>query len=107
MPPLVESEFSAIRCGEHASQLCVHEGEIQEIKMRVFLIVISFFLFFCGTAKTQQVPLWIPAQDADTLKLVTLLSQRVDCIRNAADRKKFFLAHPELEVRYSFANFIE
>ena len=42
---------------------------------------------------------------AEDLKLVNLLSQRVDAIRNPADRKAFFLAHPELEVRYSAKNF--
>ena len=41
----------------------------------------------------------------EDLKLVNLLSQRVDAIRNPADRKAFFLAHPELEVRYSAKNF--
>lgn len=45
-------------------------------------------------------------KDAESLKLVNLLSSRVDAIRNPADRKAFFLAHPELEVRYSFKNFI-
>jgi hypothetical protein len=44
-------------------------------------------------------------KDADSLKLVNLLSARVDCIRDAGERKKYFLAHPELEVRYSAANF--
>lgn len=46
-------------------------------------------------------------KDADSLKLVNLLSQAVDAIRNPADRKAFFLAHPELEVRYSFRNFLK
>lgn len=40
------------------------------------------------------------------LKLVNLLSSQVDAIRDPRDRRKFFLAHPELEVRYSHANFI-
>ena len=44
-------------------------------------------------------------KDADSIRLVNLLSARVDCIRNPADRKAFFLAHPELEVRYSASNF--
>lgn len=44
--------------------------------------------------------------DDSSVKLVGLLSSRVDAIRNPADRKAFFLAHPELEVRYSFKNFI-
>ena len=44
-------------------------------------------------------------KDADSVRLVNLLSARVDSIRNAADRKAFFLAHPELEVRYSASNF--
>jgi len=42
---------------------------------------------------------------AEDLKLVNLLSQRVDAIRIPADRKAFFMAHPELEVRYSAKNF--
>lgn len=46
-------------------------------------------------------------KDAETLRLVNLLSQKVDAIRNPADRKAFFLAHPELEVRYSAKNFIK
>ena len=45
-------------------------------------------------------------KDADSLNLVNLLSSRVDAIRQPADRKAFFIAHPELEVRYSFKNFI-
>ena len=45
-------------------------------------------------------------KDADSLALVNLLSSRVDAIRDPAKRKQFFLAHPELEVRYSFKNFI-
>ena len=45
-------------------------------------------------------------KDADSLNLVNLLSSRVDAIRKPADRKAFFMAHPELEVRYSFKNFI-
>jgi hypothetical protein len=43
--------------------------------------------------------------DAEELNLVNLLSSRVDAIRKPSDRKAFFLAHPELEVRYSFKNF--
>ena len=44
-------------------------------------------------------------KDARAMNLVNLLSQRVDSIRNSIDRKAFFMAHPELEVRYSAANF--
>jgi|GEM_PF-6860130 len=44
-------------------------------------------------------------KDADSLNLVNLLSAQVDAIRNPADRKQFFMAHPELEVRYSANNF--
>ena len=44
-------------------------------------------------------------KDAAALKLVNLLSARVDCIRDPAARKAFFIAHPELEVRYSANNF--
>jgi len=46
-------------------------------------------------------------KDAASLELVNLLSQKVDGIKNSADRKAFFLAHPELEVRYSAKNFIK
>jgi hypothetical protein len=45
-------------------------------------------------------------KDAESLKLVNLLSCKVDAIRDPAARRQFFLAHPELEVRYSAANFI-
>jgi len=45
--------------------------------------------------------------DSETLEIVNLLSSRVDAIRDQSKRKAFFLAHPELEVRYSFANFVE
>lgn len=45
--------------------------------------------------------------DADSVKLVNLLSSRVDAIRNPAERKAFFMAHPELEVRYSWKNFAQ
>ena len=44
-------------------------------------------------------------KDAVSLELVNLLSQKVDAIKSPADRKAFFLAHPELEVRYSAKNF--
>ena len=44
-------------------------------------------------------------KDDRAVKLVNLLSARVDSIRDPARRKEFFLAHPELEVRYSAANF--
>lgn len=41
------------------------------------------------------------------VELVNLLTSRVDSIREPAKRKAFFMAHPELEVRFSFVNFIE
>jgi len=44
-------------------------------------------------------------KDAESVNLVNLLSARVDAIRNPADRKAFFMAHPELEIRYSASNF--
>jgi hypothetical protein len=44
--------------------------------------------------------------DQASVELVNLLSSRVDAIRDAGKRKAFFLAHPELEVRYSFINFV-
>jgi hypothetical protein len=44
-------------------------------------------------------------RDARAVKLVNLLSSRVDAICDPAKRKEFFLSHPELEVRYSAANF--
>lgn len=34
------------------------------------------------------------------------LCQQVEAITDPAKRKAFFLSHPELEARYSFANFI-
>ena len=45
--------------------------------------------------------------DAESVELVNLLSSRVDAIRDPVKRKAFFMAHPELEVRYSFVNFVE
>lgn len=32
---LVDSEYSALRCGEHAAQLCVHEREISAMRQAV------------------------------------------------------------------------
>jgi hypothetical protein len=46
-------------------------------------------------------------KDKDAVETVNLLSSRVDAIRDPAKRKAFFMAHPELEVRYSFINFVE
>lgn len=34
------------------------------------------------------------------------LCQQVDAIADAKERKAFFMAHPELEARFSHANFI-
>lgn len=45
--------------------------------------------------------------DKASVELVNLLSSRVDAIQDPAKRKAFFLAHPELEVRYSAVNFIK
>jgi hypothetical protein len=45
--------------------------------------------------------------DKDSVELVNILSARVDAMRDPEKRKEFFLAHPELEIRYSFANFIK
>ncbi len=45
--------------------------------------------------------------DPESVELVNILSSRVDAIRDPAKRKAFFLAHPELEVRYSFINFVK
>lgn len=40
-------------------------------------------------------------------KTLDALCREVDAITDPAKRKAFFLAHPELEVRYSHANFIK
>ena len=45
--------------------------------------------------------------DVATVELVNLLSSRVDALqKDPGKRKAFFMAHPELEVRYSFKNFV-
>ena len=59
----------------------------------------------CGLRSDERAAYFFENKSAEDLKLVNLLSQRVDAIRNPADRKAFFLAHPELEVRYSAKNF--
>ena len=42
---------------------------------------------------------------ADDVKALNLLCRQVDSLAGA-NRKSFFLAHPELEVRYSAGNFV-
>jgi hypothetical protein len=44
---------------------------------------------------------------ADDVKALNALCAKVDSIRVPAERKAFFLAHPELEIRYSANNFVK
>lgn len=45
-------------------------------------------------------------KSADDARALNVLCNKVDAMRGP-DRKAFFLAHPELEIRYSAANFIQ